>query len=135
MDWITPFDWTLPDRRLTGVRTKEEYRQMLEDLVRSKTVEDGMIITWGYHHFFHGSISRAELDQICPDKPLIVWHRSFHELYMNSVAMTQAEYEVRSEDHTARTNKVCIRTRKPSRTIIRLTGRRVISTREGWRTC
>ena len=96
MDWITPFDWSLPDRKLTGVRTREEYRERLKALVEFKTVEDGMIITWGYHHFFHGSISRAELDEICPDKPLIVWHRSFHELYTNTVAMSQAEYEVRS---------------------------------------
>ena len=94
MDWITPFDWSLPDRKLTGVRTREEYRERLKALVESKTVEDGMIITWGYHHFFHGSISRAELDEICPDKPLIVWHRSFHELYINSTAMAQTEYEV-----------------------------------------
>ena len=94
MDWITPFDWTLPDRTITGLRTPAQYREKLEDLVERKTVEDGMIITWGYHHYFHGSLSRQDLDLICPDKPLIVWHRSFHELYMNTTAMTQAEYEV-----------------------------------------
>ena len=94
MDWITAFDWSLPDRTLTGVRTREEYMERLKELVDSKTAEDGMIITWGFHHYFHGSLSRQELDSLCPDKPLIVWHRSFHELYMNTTAITQAEYEV-----------------------------------------
>ena len=76
------------------MRTPALYREKLEALVESKTVEDGMIITWGYHHYFHGSLTKQDLDLICPDKPLIVWHRSFHELYMNTTAMAQTEYEV-----------------------------------------
>ena len=23
------------------------------------------------------------LDQLCPDRPLLIWHRSFHEIYLN----------------------------------------------------
>ena len=30
---------------------------------------------------------------MCPDKPLIVWHRSFHELYANTKVLEQIEYE------------------------------------------
>ena len=40
------------------------------------------------------SLSRALLDTVCPDKPLIVWHRSFHELFANSEALKQTEFEV-----------------------------------------
>lgn len=94
MDWITPFDWTLPDRQVTGVRTEQEYLQQLSSLVDRKTEQDGMIITWGYHHYYHGDISRQILDKICPDKPLIVWHRSFHELFANSKALDITEFEV-----------------------------------------
>ena len=81
-------------RTISGVRTPAQYREKLEALVESKTEEDGMIITWGYHHYFHGPLCQQDLDLICPDKPLIVWHRSFHELYINSTAMAQTEYEV-----------------------------------------
>ena len=94
MDWITPFDWSLPDRSIVGVRTEEEYRRDLTRLVTSKTEEDGMIITWGYHHYYHGQVTRPVLDQICPDKPLIVWHRSFHELVANTRALQIIEFEV-----------------------------------------
>ena len=93
MDWITPFDWTLPDRTISGVRTGEEYLTKLRSLVKTKTKADGMIITWGYHHYFHDSISKSQLDNICPDLPLIVWHRSFHELYLNSYALDMTEFE------------------------------------------
>ena len=69
----------------------------LENLVQSKCEENvdnsGWIITWGYHHLFHGSISRAILDRICPNRPLIVWHRSFHEIYLNSQAVEAMEFE------------------------------------------
>ena len=30
---------------------------------------------------------------MCPDKPLIVWHRSFHELFANSEALRGTEFE------------------------------------------
>ena len=33
------------------------------------------------------------LDRVCPDKPLIVWHRSFHELFANSEALRGTEFE------------------------------------------
>ncbi len=48
-------------------------RHKLKELVEN--VSDDWIITWGYHKLFHGEISRKILDNICPDKPLVVWHR------------------------------------------------------------
>ena len=42
------------------------------------------IFTWGYHSLFHGNIDRPFLDEICPHQPLVVWHRSFHALHLNS---------------------------------------------------
>ena len=69
----------------------------LERLIESKHEDNGnnsgWIITWGYHHLFHGTISRAILDKICPNRPLIVWHRSFHEIYLNSQAFDAMEFE------------------------------------------
>ena len=47
MDWITPFDWDLPDGKIAGVRTEAEYLDNLTSLVRDKTPDDGMILSWG----------------------------------------------------------------------------------------
>jgi len=94
MDFITPFDWNLPDRTVKGVRSEEEYLKELKKLVASKSTEESSwIITWGYHHYFHGQISKDLLDKISPNRPLLVWHRSFHEVFLNSTALNDLELE------------------------------------------
>ncbi len=40
--------------------------------------------TWGFNNFFHGELSRQELDKISDTRPIGVWHRSAHEFYVNS---------------------------------------------------
>ena len=73
----------------------------LQKLVESKREEEdsnsSWIITWGYHNLFHGVISKNILDGICPNRPLAVWHRSFHEIYLNSCAMEAMEFENQNE--------------------------------------
>jgi hypothetical protein len=44
-------------------------------------------VTWGYHHYFHGELSRDKLNDLAPDFPVIVWHRSAHELFLNDAAL------------------------------------------------
>ena len=29
------------------------------------------------------------LDELCPDRPLLIWHRSFHEIYLNRQMLLQ----------------------------------------------
>lgn len=94
MDFITPFDWNLPDRTIKGVRTKDEYLENLKTLISSKKKEENnWVITWGYHHYFHGQISKDLLDKLSPERPLLVWHRSFHEVFLNSAALNDLECE------------------------------------------
>ena len=45
------------------------------------------LITWGYRDFFHGGIDRSALDEISSEQPIILWHRSFHELSVNTKAL------------------------------------------------
>ena len=69
--------------------------------MHSKCKEDdddsAWIITWGYHNLFHGKISKSILDEICPSRPLLIWHRSFHEVYLNGKAMQAMEFENEEE--------------------------------------
>jgi predicted amidohydrolase YtcJ len=44
-------------------------------------------ITWGYHPLWHGELYRAELNELFPDRPVMLWHRSFHELIGNDAAL------------------------------------------------
>lgn len=52
-------------------------------------------MTWGYHQYFHGNLTKADLDKISPTRPIIVWHRSAHEFYLNSAA--ERKYHVTKE--------------------------------------
>ncbi len=45
------------------------------------------LLVWGYHQLWHGAMTRAVLNDIAMTRPVIVWHRSFHELVMNDDAL------------------------------------------------
>jgi predicted amidohydrolase YtcJ len=45
-----------------------------------------LLLTWGYHQYFHGKLRKADLDAISSTRPIIVWHRSAHEVYLNTAA-------------------------------------------------
>jgi predicted amidohydrolase YtcJ len=85
LPFVAPEDWALPTGVYKGAQTPTAYRARLrEELARSKA--DPFII-WGHHELFHGSIERTELDRIAPDRALIIWQRSFHEVIVNSAAL------------------------------------------------
>lgn len=86
MEFITPHDWELPGREVRGVRGREAYLERLRE-VEQGLDESQWLWTWGYHHYFHGELSRRDLDAISPDRAIVVWHRSFHEIYLNSAAL------------------------------------------------
>lgn len=86
MEFITPHDWDLPGRRVKAVRGREAYLARLAE-VEANTGKEDWLWTWGYHHYFHGQLSRADLDRISATRPIVVWHRSFHEIYLNSAAV------------------------------------------------
>ncbi len=89
MDFITPDDWDLPDGRVQGVQDRDAYLARLTELEAS-TPTGLPLFTWGYHALFHGKLGRADLDALSRQRPIIVWHRSFHEIYMNSAALEAA---------------------------------------------
>jgi predicted amidohydrolase YtcJ len=82
--FITPFDWSLPSQQVTGVQGRQAYLERLVALEASLEDPAEMLITWGYHQYFHGQIRRADLDRISSTRPIIVWQRSFHEIIVNT---------------------------------------------------
>ena len=83
--FVAPDDWDLPGGFAKGTQTPAGWRaRITEELAKSK---DDPFICWGYHELFHGSLDRALLDQIAPDRPVIIWQRSFHDVILNTAAM------------------------------------------------
>jgi predicted amidohydrolase YtcJ len=80
-------DWVLPSGTVPAAKTPEEYRQRLAEANARLDDPNGALLTWGYHHIFHGKLTRADLDRISSTRPIFVWHRSAHEFVLNTKAL------------------------------------------------
>jgi len=85
--FITPDDWDLPWAKIKGITGHEEYMKKVVETEKAMKNKKQWFITWGYHQYFHGNISRKDLDAISMTRPIVVWHRSFHEIYLNTAAI------------------------------------------------
>ena len=79
-------DWTVLNKKSTGIRDREGYLKKLKELESSMKTNDPLI-SWGFHHYFHGKLTKDDLDKISSDRPILIIHRSFHEFIMNSKAL------------------------------------------------
>jgi predicted amidohydrolase YtcJ len=79
-------DWVLPRGTSKAAKNREEYLQRLTEANRRMKDPDALLLTWGYHQYFHGKLKKTDLDAISGTRPIIVWHRSAHEFYLNSAA-------------------------------------------------
>lgn len=88
VDWVTPDPWDLPSGHVPATRSVVDFF----DRVRGLSERDNAsgkppnepLIVFGYHAQFHGPVDRTMLDQLEAGRPLILWQRSFHELWCNS---------------------------------------------------
>lgn len=85
MPFLAPDDWVLPSGNWPGVSGQEAYRARLKQIVADTPGEP--VVIWGHHELFHGPLDRAAMDLLVPDRPLLVWQRSFHDIYANSAAL------------------------------------------------
>ena len=80
-------DWDAIGGFSPVVRDTKGYQARLKAALAAQADKSKPFITWGYHHYFHGPMSREMLDKLAPKTPVIVWHRSAHEFYLNSTAL------------------------------------------------
>ena len=79
-------DWVLAERTWKAAKTAADYQAMLKAALAQDKSRQDTFMTWGYHHLFHGKVDRKALDALSPTRPLIVWHRSCHEFFLNTAA-------------------------------------------------
>jgi predicted amidohydrolase YtcJ len=86
-------DWDTIDGFSPAVRDPEGYQKRLKAALekhRSSPDKGKPFISWGYHHYMHGPLTRTRLNELAPDFPVIVWHRSCHEFFFNDAALNLA---------------------------------------------
>ncbi len=84
--FLAPDDWSLPTGEFPGATTPADYQRELTRLVANYKPSSIPFITWGYHPLWHGEIWRDTLNDWFGDTPVMLWHRSFHELIGNDAA-------------------------------------------------
>lgn len=88
MEIIAPEPWRLEGGRIApAANTPARYLELLKERLAAKPDKSDWFITFGYQPLEHGRLTRVELDVLCPDRPVILWHRSFHESFLNTVAI------------------------------------------------
>lgn len=89
MEVIAIEDWELPGATSKAARTADEYRARLGQAAASNPDPAAFLFSWGYHQMWHGPLSRTILDEVSTTRPILVWHRSAHEMYLNSTAIAE----------------------------------------------
>ncbi|MEC6881709.1 amidohydrolase [Photobacterium piscicola] len=84
MPVIAPEEWQLPNKTWPAVTNHEDYIAALTAQEKALKDPNETLWTWGFNNYFHGELSRQELDKISSTRPIGVWHRSAHEFYVNS---------------------------------------------------
>ncbi|MFL3654396.1 MAG: amidohydrolase, partial [Halioglobus sp.] len=84
---IAPYDWVLPDETKRGVQGHDNYINRITESIKTNAQSDSVYFIWGYHQLWHGELSRELLNNIAPDQPVAIIHRSFHEIYLNDAAI------------------------------------------------
>lgn len=95
MPYLAPDDWKLPSGFYPGAQSQQAYRQRLAEMIAKS--KDDVFLCWGYHELFHGPLDRAVLDQVAPDRPVIIWQRSFHDIIVNSATMKRWGFETTTQ--------------------------------------
>ncbi len=89
--FIAPEEWKLPSASYEAATTQDAYIRLLKEHVKQfvdqNEGESKLFVTWGFHQLWHGDIGKSELDALFKDQPIVLWHRSFHELVLNSAAI------------------------------------------------
>lgn len=98
LDWVPPWDMPHPDGLVKGTTSKTALLQKITEFNSGKT-DDSPLILYGYHNLVQGDIDRGNLDAISETRPIIIWHYSGHDFYMNTAAL--ALFEITPDTHKA----------------------------------
>jgi len=92
MEFVTAMRWKLPWGTVEPTTTAAAFDQRMLAL-HAEQQNDEPLFIWGYHQLWHGPMHRDRINTVTHERPIIVWHRSFHELYMNDAALHMCDIQ------------------------------------------
>jgi predicted amidohydrolase YtcJ len=97
-------DWNISSKKTIGVRNRDDYLSRLSEVELSQD-NNKPLVSWGFHHYFHGKLTRQDLDLISSERPILIIHRSFHEFIMNSKALEFFKITEKDIEHLNKEDK------------------------------
>lgn len=82
-----PWPMATPEGMTAGYPSPEAFRARLADIVAEAPQDGSPVVVYGFHNLVQGDLDRHILDAVAPDRPMIVWHYSGHDFYLNSAAL------------------------------------------------
>ncbi len=84
---VSAMEWKTPNGKSIVVKDHAAFINRIKELDKSYTDPNQLLLAWGYFKPYHGSISKDELNAISKTRPIIIWQRSCHEMYLNDAAL------------------------------------------------
>lgn len=90
--FAAPWPMAMPDGMSKGYPGREQFMARLEDIIAAAPDDGSAVIVYGYNNLLQGDLTRNDLDELAPDRPMLVWHYSGHDFYLNSAAIDKAGF-------------------------------------------
>ncbi len=87
---IAPWPMAAASGMVEGYPDRIAFMARLAEIEAAKPAGEPLIV-YGYHDLVHGALTKADLDAVTTSRPLIVWHYSGHDFYLNSAALQWAK--------------------------------------------
>ncbi len=89
LDFIPPWNMESPDGTVKALSSKTALLGRISLLNRNKPAQSDTdpLFLYGYHNLVQGDLTRQDLDSVTTARPLIIWHFSGHDFYLNSKAI------------------------------------------------
>jgi predicted amidohydrolase YtcJ len=87
-----PWPMATPDGMVRGLPTRDAFFERLAEIEADAPAGEPLIV-YGFHNLVHGDLTKSDLDAITTDRPLVIWHYSSHDFYLNSAALDWAGIE------------------------------------------
>lgn len=84
-----PWPMATPQGMVRGLPNRDAFFERLGEIVDQAPAGEPLIV-YGFHNLVHGDLVKADLDAVTTDRPLVIWHYSSHDFYLNSAALDWA---------------------------------------------
>ncbi len=101
LPFAAPWPMASPDGDLAGYETRSAFLARLSDIVAEAPDDGSPVFVYGFHDLVQGDLTRSDLDAITGERPLLVWHYSGHDFYLNTSALELAEITPELHDQFA----------------------------------